>query len=570
MDIEKIRHSCAHVLASAIKELYPAVKLGIGPNIEDGFYYDFDFGSIKVTEADFPKAEAKMKEIINKKLDFKEVKLSEKELKEYLKDQPYKKELYDDFKKEHKDVTFYKHGNFMDLCKGNHAENTSQIKAFKILKIAGAYWKGLSTNTMLTRIYATAFNTEKELKEHLEKLEQAESRDHRKLGKELDLFSFHEESPGSVFFHPKGAIIYNELINFLREEYRKRGYKEVITPLVYSKSLWETSGHWKLFKENMFILKMDDKEASLKPMNCPSHMLIYKTSIRSYRDLPLRIADFAPLHRNELRGVLSGLVRVRKFQQDDAHIFCTEDQLESEIANVIDFIDYIYKKTFNFEYEVELSTKPEKHMGSEELWKKAEALLEKVLKKNKISYKISPCQGAFYGPKIDFQIKDALNRKWQLSTIQLDFAMPSNFGITYEGQDGKKHTPIVIHRALLGSLERFIGILLENYAGKLPLWLSPIQVILLTVNDKNHKFALEVKSKLEENNIRTELNDKQETIGKKVRDSQLQKINYIVTIGDKEVENKTLAIRTLDGKVKFGVKLDDFINSLGEEVVSRK
>ncbi|MBI2110106.1 threonine--tRNA ligase [Candidatus Woesearchaeota archaeon] len=570
MDLEKLRHSCAHVLASAVKELYPKIKLGIGPTIENGFYYDFDLSGIKITEDDFPRIEAKMKEIISKSLDFRPVKLSPEKIKEFLKKEPYKKELYEDFKKESKNITFFGHGDFIDLCKGNHVSNTKEIKVFKLLKTAGAYWKGISSNPMLTRIYATAFPAEKELKDYLKNLEQAESRDHRLLGKQLDLFSFHEESPGSVFFHPKGAIIYNELLGFIRSEYKKRNYQEVITPLIYSKSLWETSGHWKLFKENMFLLNMDDKEASLKPMNCPSHVLIYKSSIKSYRDLPLRIADFAPLHRNELRGVLSGLFRARKFQQDDAHIFCSEEQLESEINSVLDFINYIYKKVFDFDYEVELSTKPSKSLGSAELWNKAESILKKVLVKNKLVYKVNPGQGAFYGPKIDFHIKDALGRKWQLSTVQLDFAMPSNFEITYEGSDGKKHTPIMIHRALLGSLERFIGILLENYAGKLPVWLSPVQVILLTINDKNLKFAREIKKKLEENEVRVELNDKQETISRKVRDAQLMKIPYIITIGDKESESKTLAVRTLDGKVKFNLKVENFIEELKEKIKSRK
>jgi len=477
MDLEKIRHSASHVLASAVKELFPEAKLGIGPAIDDGFYYDFDLKHTFIPD-DLKKLEEKMQEIIEKDLDFKKSKKTRNEAEKILKEEPYKLELLKDLPDDN--ITFYTHGSFIDLCAGPHVKNTKEIKAFKLLKIAGAYWRGDSKNKQLQRIYGTAFSSKKELDDYLKKLAESEKRDHRKIGQQLGLFFFHEYSPGSPFFEPKGTIIYNELLSFIREEYKKRGYLEVITPQIFNKALWETSGHWKHFKEDMFILNIDNSEAALKPMNCPSHVLIFKNKIRSYRELPLRIADFCVLHRNELRGVLGGLTRVRKFSQDDAHIFVTEEQLEKEILGLMDFVEYVYKKVFNFNYIVNLSTKPEKAMGDPKLWDKAEEALKNALKKKKIKFNIKEGEGAFYGPKIDFDIKDSLDRSWQLATIQLDFQMPLNFKATYEGKDGNKHTPIMIHRAILGSLERFIAILIEHFAGKFPLWLSPIQVKVLT------------------------------------------------------------------------------------------
>ena len=567
MDLEKLRHSASHILASAVKELFPDAKLGIGPPIQDGFYYDFDLKHV-FTPEDLKKIEKKMQEIINKNLDFKKSKKTRAEAKKILKNEPYKLELLKDLPDN--EITFYTNGDFTDLCIGPHIENTKEIKAFKLLKLAGAYWKGDSKNKQLQRIYGTAFPSKKELDDYLSKLEEAEKRDHRKIGQHQELFFFHDYSPGAPFFEPKGTIIYNELLNFIRQEYKKRGYQEVITPQLFNKALWETSGHWQHFKEDMFILKMDNSEAALKPMNCPSHILVFKNKIRSYRDLPLRIADFCVLHRNELRGVLGGLTRVRKFSQDDSHIFVTEEQIEKEILDLIDFIDYVYKKVFNFNYVVNLSTKPEKAMGDPRLWEKAEESLKKALKKKNIEFNIKEGEGAFYGPKIDFDISDILERKWQLGTIQLDFQMPLNFKATYEGKDGNKHTPIMIHRAILGSLERFIAILIEHFAGKFPLWLSPVQVKVLTLTDRNKEFAEEVFKKLKENNIRAELDDRPESIGKKVRDSQLEKIPLTITIGDKEQENKTLAIRTLDGKVQFGIKVDKFITDLLKEIKERR
>lgn len=563
--LEKIRHSTSHILAAAVKKLYPKAQLGIGPATEEGFYYDFD--SVDIKEEDFKKIENEMEKLISQNLKFSKKNVTKQEAKKLLKNERYKLGLLNELKGK---ISFFISGDFSDLCKGPHVKSTKEIDAgaFKLLRIAGAYWKGDSKNKMLTRIYGTAFRTRKELADYLEMLRQTELRNHIKLGKELSLFSFHKESPGVPFFHQKGTIIYNEILQFLREEYKKEGYQEVITPLVYDKSLWETSGHWEHFKEDMFILKVDKREFALKPMNCPSHCLIYKNSLRSYKELPLRIADFAPLHRNELKGVLVGLTRVRKFSQDDAHIFLTEDQIESEVSKLIDFTNYVYKKVFNFEYVANLSTRPEKYLGDIKLWNKAEKILKKVLKNKKIKFNIKKGEGAFYGPKIDFDFKDSLGRLHQLTTIQLDFQLPRRFNLTYEGEDGKKHVPVMIHRAILGAIERFMGILIEQYAGRLPLWLSPAQARIVTVNDSCRNFAKEIESNMKEKNIRVELDDRPESIGKKIRDAENQKINIIITVGEKEVKNKTLAVRE-SGKVKFGIDPKKFIEETARKIQER-
>ncbi len=567
-DLDAIRHSAAHLLAAAVKKHFPQVKLGIGPVTEEGFFYDFDIEHA-FTPEDLVTLEKTIEELRKKDLKFVRKEVTPAEAKKLFKDEPYKKELVDDFTKEKKQLTVYYTGDFIDLCKGGHVETTKEIGAIKLMKTSASYWKGDAKNQGMQRIYGTAFPSKKELDEYLKLLEEAKKRDHRVLGKQLDLFSFHEESPGSTFFHPKGTIIYNELLTFIRSEYKKRKYQEVITPTLYDKSLWETSGHWEHYKENMFVLQMDGKEASLKPMNCPSHLLIYKTSTKSYKDLPLRIADFAPLHRNELRGVLGGLTRVRRFSQDDGHIFVTPEQLETELFNVIDFVKFVYKDTFKFEYEAFLSTKPEQAMGDPKLWDKAEKVLAAALEKKKIPYKINAGDGAFYGPKIDFKIKDALGRPHQLATIQLDFQMPLRFEATYEGQDGKRHNPIMIHRAVLGSLERFIGILIEHFEGKFPTWLAPVQVVIMTIADRHIDYAKKCKEVLEAEGMRVELDDRAESIGKKVRDNQLQKVPYIITIGDKEVETGDLAIRTRDNKVK-NLKQEEFIKQINEEIKTKQ
>ena len=562
------RHSTCHILADAIKNLYPKSKNTIGPPVDEGFYYDFD--ELQITPEDFSKIEAEMKKIVQANPEFKRQEVDLAEAKKLFKDNNYKIEMAEEFAKQNKKLTVVKHGDFIDLCGNPHITSTGLIKAFKLTKLAGAYWRGDAKNKQLTRIYGISFPSEKQLKDHLTLLEEAEKRDHRKLGKDLDLFMFHEWSPGSPFFLPKGTIIYNELLTLIRSEYKKRGYQEVITPQLFNKALWEQSGHWQHYQENMFLLKVDDEEFSLKPMNCPSHVLIYKSKVRSYRDLPLRIADFCYLHRNELKGVLGGLTRSRKFSQDDAHIFCTEKQIQEEISGLLDFLKHLYVDVFDLPFIAKLSTKPEKAMGDDDLWIKAEESLQQALDVNKIKYVIKPGEGAFYGPKIDFDVKDSLGRDWQLATIQLDFQMPLRFDATYEGEDNKKHHCVMIHRALLGSLERFIGVMTEHYSGKFPLWLSPVQVRLLTVADRFDDYANKVACRLREQEVRVEVDTRSESIGKKVRDAQVEKVSLMVTVGEKEQSNSTLAVRTLDGKVYFGISIDQFIEKVCDCIKNKK
>jgi threonyl-tRNA synthetase len=555
------RHSTTHLMAQAIVRMYPDVKLTIGPVVEEGFYYDIDSDRTFSPE-DFQSIEAEMQKIVNENFMVSRQELMKKDALKLFAANDYKVEMINEMDGDETTISVYKQGEFMDLCRGPHVPKTGLLKSFKLTKVAGAYWRGKSENKQLQRIYGISFPEKKMLDAHLEMLKQAEERDHRKLGKELELVMFHEYSPGSPFFYHKGAIIYNELLAFIRREYFRRGYKEVITPLLYDKDLWETSGHWEHYKNDMFLLNIDGKEFSLKPMNCPSHVLMFKSLARSYRDLPLRIADFAPLHRNELKGVLSGMTRVRKFSQDDSHTFVTEQQIENEVISLIDFVKYVYEDVFKFEYKLFLSTRPESFMGDIELWNKAEALLEDVLRRKEISYQVNKGDGAFYGPKIDIRIKDALGREWQLATIQLDFQMPLRFGATYEGQDGKKHTPIMIHKAILGSLERFIGIMIEHYAGKFPLWISPVQVKILPIADRHMDYAYSLKRMLEQHMIRVEIDERVESIPKKVRDAQLERVPLMLTVGDKELENGTVAARTLDGKVKFGVSKEDILEKI--------
>tara|TARA_Y100000310_G_C20682951_1_gene817129 strand:+ start:197 stop:1900 length:1704 start_codon:yes stop_codon:yes gene_type:complete len=564
-DLDTIRHSAAHVLAQAVKELFPKIKLGIGPSIENGFYYDFDKKQ-GFSPEDLDKIEKKANEIIKKDLKLEKKEVSKQKAKNMLKDEPYKLELLEDLKGK---ITFYQQGDFIDLCAGPHLKSTKEIKAFKILKTAGAYWKGDSKNKMLQRIYGTAFYDKKELRKYLNMLEEAKKRDHKKLGEQLDLFSFHEEGPGFPFFHPKGVRLYNELVNFWKNIHKKNGYEEIKTPIILNKNLWLQSGHWDNYKENMYFTKIDNKENAIKPMNCPGGILVYKSSLHSYKEFPLRMGELGLVHRHELSGVLSGLFRVRSFTQDDAHIYCTEKQLEEEIINVIKLSQEIYE-TFGLTYELELSTRPEKSIGSKKMWDNAESSLEKALKKLKLKYQLNQGDGAFYGPKIDFHIKDSLGRSWQCGTIQVDFSMPEKFNLEYTDNDGKRHRPVMIHRAILGSLERFLGILIEHYAGKFPLWLSPVQVKILTVTDRSNKFAKELEEKFKENDIRTEIDNRNESISKKVRDAQNQKINYMITIGDKEIKSKKLAIRTRDGKVSFNVSIDKFIKDLQKEIKDKK
>jgi len=560
-----LKHSAAHVLALAVKSLYPKVKVAIGPPIEDGFYYDFD--NLKISNEDLPKIEKKMKELIKKDLKFKKSEMSREQAKKLLKNEPYKQDI---LKKAKGKITFYKLDNFTDLCEGNHLKSTKEIKAIKLTKLAGAYWRGDSNNKMLTRIYGVAFKTEKELKDYLKFLELAKKHDHVKIGKELDLFSTHPEGPGFPFWHPRGTILFNKILHYLEQENKKRGYNTIITPILLNESLWHSSGHYENFKEDMFFTKIEKNTYAVKPMNCPGGLLIYKTRLHSYREFPLRNAEFGLVHRNELSGVLHGLLRVRSFTQDDGHVFCTPEQIEQEVISMIDHIIAVYK-TFGFkDIEVALSTKPEKSIGSDIDWEIATNALHAALKKKKIKYNINKGEGAFYGPKVDFNIKDSLHRSWQCGTIQADFSMPKRFNITYESQKNTKETPIMIHRAIVGSLERFIGVLIEHYAGKFPTWLNPSQVKVLTVTDRNIKFAEEILNKLKEQNIIAELDAKPHSIGRKVREAQLEQFNYIITIGDKEQKSKTLAIRTREGKVKFNIKITDFINQIKKEIENKQ
>lgn len=573
--VEIFRHSTAHLMAQAIMKLFPEAKLTIGPVIEDGFYYDVDHPPFK--EEDLIRIEDEMKMLAKQDLKIERKEITKREALKLFKDNPYKIEIIknvDEFgegKTADSDMlSIYTQGDFTDLCRGPHLPRTGMIKAFRLTKLAGAYWRGDSKNKQLQRIYGISFPDKKELKEYLLMIEEAEKRNHRKIGNALDLFSFHEVSPGAPFFHPKGTVIYRELINFLQTEYAKRGYEEVITPLLYEKSLWETSGHWEHFKDDMFTLNIDGRDFSLKPMNCPSHLLMYKMRTRSYRDLPWRIADFAVLHRNELRGVLGGLTRVRKFSQDDAHIFCTPEQVYEEMKKLLEFVKYIYTDVFGFEYSLSLSTRPDKAMGDSKLWEEAEEMLKNVLQKLKIDYRLDPGEGAFYGPKIDITVRDSLGREWQLATIQLDRIMPTRFGATYEGADGQKHTPIMIHRAILGSLERFIAILTEHYAGKFPLWISPVQVKILTIADRHETYGDRVAENLKVAGLRIEKDYRAETLNKKIREAQLEQVNYIVVIGDREADAEKINVRTRDNKVLGEVSLDDFKDRLVNEVRFKK
>jgi len=557
-------HSSSHILAMAVTELFKA-KPTIGPSIDFGFYYDFD--SAPFTQEDIQKIEKKTEEIIKKDVPFERQEISKAEAKKLFKDNPYKIELINDVAEDK--VSIYKNEEFFDLCRGPHVPSTGKIKAFKIMKFAGAYWRGDSKNKMLQRIYGVSFNDKKELDNYLKLLEEAEKRDHRKIGKELNLFSFHEEAPGMPFFHAKGMIVWNELMKVWREEHDKAGYVEIKTPIILNQKLWVQSGHWDHYKDNMYFTKIDEGDYAVKPMNCPGGMLIYKNDIHSYKEFPLRVAEVGLVHRHELSGVLSGLFRVRCFHQDDAHIFATPELLEQEIKNIILLVDHFYKDLFGFDYHVELSTMPAKAMGDPKIWKIAEDTLEKVLKSLNVKYKINPGDGAFYGPKIDFHIKDALGRTWQCATCQLDFQMPERFDLTYDGKDGQKHRPIMLHRTIYGSLERFIGVLTEHFAGKFPLWLAPVQIAIMTITDKQDQYAEELASKMKKFGLRVHLDLRAESISKKVRDNQMQKIPIMITIGEKEAENKTLAIRTLDNKVKFGVDADEFIKKTKETIEKR-
>ncbi len=560
--IENIRHSLAHLLAMAVLEKFPEAKLGIGPIIENGFYYDF--GDISISPEDLPKLEKKIKDLIKKDIKFEREEIDAKKAKDTFTNQPYKIELINELKEK---PTIYKSGNFTDLCAGPHVKSTKEINpdAFKLTKIAGAYWRGSEKNPMLTRIYGLAFETKKELDEYLKILEEAEKRDHRKIGKELDLFSFHEEGPGFPFWHPKGTILYNQLEDYIRKENEKRGYNEIMTPIILNKKLWETSGHWEKFKEDMYFCEIDKQEFAIKPMNCPGGLLIYKEDMRSYKDLPMRFSEFGLVHRHELSGVLHGLFRVRSFIQDDAHSFCAPNQLNEEIIGMVDYAIDVYRK-FGFDkYEIFIATRPEKYIGEEKVWERATDSLKNALNQKKINYKIKEGEGAFYGPKIEFNIEDAINRNWQLGTIQVDFSMPQRFEAFYIDDKGKKQTPVMIHRAILGSLERFIGILIEHYAGAFPFWLSPVQTQIIPVSEKFNDYGEKVLNELKENNIRAEIDKNNETLGKRIRNAEMQKIPYILVVGEKEKNDKTVTVRERNKEKQEIAKIEEFIKKIKKE-----
>ncbi|MBW3004615.1 threonine--tRNA ligase [Candidatus Woesearchaeota archaeon] len=568
-DLDVLRHSAAHILAHAIKELYPKAKNTIGPAVEDGFYYDFD--DLQITPEDFPKIEKKMKDIIRQKLSFEKKEVTLADLKKMFKDNPYKIEMAEEFKKAGDKLTVYKSGDFVDLCRGPHVKTTGDVKAFKLIKTAGAYWRGDQKNKQLTRVYGVAFPTKEELNAYITRMQEAAKRDHRKIGRDLDLFSFHDCAPGMPFWHPKGTVIWNELLAYWREEHTKAGYGEIRTPIILSKCLWEQSGHWKHFRENMYFTKIDEVECAVKPMNCPGGIQVYMNRVRSYKEFPLRMAELGLVHRHELSGVLSGLFRVRSFTQDDAHIYCSDDkQLKEEIKGVIVLTDKIYKK-FGFEYHVELSTMPKKAMGTKEQWSKAEKALADAMKELKKDFKINEGDGAFYGPKLDFHLKDALGRTWQCGTLQLDFQLPIQFNLKYMGADGtENHQPTMLHRTIYGSIERFIGVLLEHTAGRLPLWASPVQVRILTVADRFNDYANKIAEQMKAEGVRAEVDERSESISKKVREAQLQQINYILVVGEKEVKDKTVTVRTRDNKVHGEKKVDSFIKELVKEIQERK
>lgn len=563
--VEVFHHSTAHLLAQAVLQLYPNAKPTIGPAVDEGFYYDFDIDH-NFTPEDLQKIEAKMKQLVKENLQVQRLDLSIDDAKQTFKDNPYKIELIEQF---NEPTSAYKQGDFIDLCRGPHLPSTGKIKALKLTKVAGAYWRGDQNNKQLQRIYGISFPDKKLLRQHLHLLQEAAKRDHRKLGRELELFSMHEEGPGFIFFHPKGMSIINDLLAFSRELNLKYGYEEIKTPIILHRKLWEQSGHWDHYKENMYFVNIDEQPFAVKPMNCPGSILIYKEKLHSYRELPLRLGEYGLVHRHELSGTLSGLFRVRSFTQDDAHIFVTPGQIQDEVKNVIDQVDDMYK-AFNFQYHVELSTKPEKAMGSQDLWDVAQDSLRQALESKKMKFKINEGDGAFYGPKIDFHIKDCLGRTWQCATIQVDFQMPEKFNLSYIAEDNSKHRPVIIHRVLFGSVERFLGILIEHFAGKFPLWISPEQIRILTVADRFNDYAQKVKQKYMQAGLRVTIDDRAESISKKVREAQLAKVNYILVVGEKEIDNNTVTVRTRDNEVVGPKDIEEFLGQIMMEIDERK
>ncbi len=569
-NLSKLNHSCAHLLAQAVKHLYPEAKFWVGPVIEDGFYYDIDLGDKTLTNEDLPQIEKEMKKIAKDGKRIIREEITKDKALEKFKDDPYKIDLISRMDEENTVISMYTQGDFTDLCRGPHVESTKLLKNFKLLKVSGAYWKGDANNKVLQRIYGVCFETPEELEEHLKSLEEAKKRDHKKLGKELELFMISEYGPGFPFFLPKGMILRNILENFWYEEHAKEGYVFIKTPIMLSKELWEVSGHWANYRENMYTSMIDDNEFAIKPMNCPGGMLVYKNSLHSYKDLPIRCGELGQVHRHEASGALNGLFRVRTFTQDDAHIFMREDQIESEIIRLIAFIDRIYK-IFGLTYEIELSTRPEdKFIGTIESWNKSEAILEKACHEAGHDCKINPGDGAFYGPKLDFHIKDSLGRVWQCGTIQLDANLPERFDLSYVDADGTKKRPIMLHRVIFGSIERFIGILIEHFAGAFPLWLAPVQMNVIPVNNEYHlEYAKEVFAKLNEAGFRAELDERNEKLSYKMRESQTKKIPFTLVLGDKEKDSKTITYRIHGSNESITMDLDEFISKVKENVKNK-
>ena len=565
LDLQVLRHTASHIMAQAIKRLFPQAKLAIGPAIENGFYYDIDVEP-KLVEADLEKIEAEMKKIIKENLKIESFKLPRQEALKLMEErnEPYKVELINDLP-EDEEISFFKQGEFVDLCTGPHMLYTKAVKVFKIMNITGAYWRGDEKNKMLQRIYATAFENKENLEKYLEELEEAKKRDHRKIGKELELFMIAPEGPGFPFFLPKGMELRNVLEDFWRRIHKEHGYVEIKTPMLLNEELWHRSGHWDHYKENMYTTKIDDTDYGIKPMNCPGGMLVYKNSMHSYRDLPIRAGELGLVHRHEKSGELNGLFRVRCFTQDDAHIYCLPSQIEDEITNIINLIDEVYS-IFEFKYELELSTRPEDSMGTDEQWELAEDALKKVLKNLNIKYVLNEGDGAFYGPKIDFHIKDCLGRSWQCGTIQLDFQMPERFDLTYVGEDGEKYRPVMLHRVVFGSIERFIGILIEHYAGAFPTWLAPVQVKILTIADRHVDYVKDLMKEMSSKGIRVEIDSREEKIGYKIREAQLQKVPYMLIIGDKEVEENKVSMRSRDKGDLGSIEKEKFIEKVEEEI----
>ena len=562
--LEILRHSSAHVMAEAVLNLYRDAKLTIGPVVEDGFYYDIDMAPI--SEDNLGAIEAEMKKIIKAKNTFERKVVSKDQALEIFKDNPFKLELINEL--DDQEISVYQNGKFIDLCRGPHIPHTGMIKGFKLLKISGAYWRADQTREQLQRLYGISFFDKKKLNQYVHMIEEAKKRDHRKLGTRLDLFSFHEEAAGMPFFHARGMDMWNTLLDYWREEHKTAGYVETKTPVMLNRKLWEQSGHWENYRENMYTSVIDNEEYAIKPMNCPGGMILYKTKSYSYRDLPLRAGEVGLVHRHELSGALSGLFRVRAFHQDDAHIFMTPDQIGDEVLGVLKLSERIYSR-FGLTFHLELSTRPKKSIGSDIQWEEATNGLKAALERYGQDYVINEGDGAFYGPKIDIHIKDALGRTWQCGTVQLDMALPERFDLSYKGQDNEKHRPIMIHRVIYGSMERFFGILVEHFAGKFPLWLAPVQVVLLPINQDLVEYADTVKLALEAHKIRCEVDKKNETLKKKIREAQVNYMPLIITIGDKEKETGTLSVRTLDGKVRMGLSMDEFVTPVLHHIKER-